>query len=582
MNLKQGDRLKEYEIISLLGVGGMGEVWLARDILLQRDVAIKCLNPLLTQDNEFKNRFLREARIQGQLTHNNIVGLYSFFESESQFFMVMEYSRGITLRQLIDRIGPIPEKRAIPIFEHILKALRYAHSKGIIHRDIKPSNIMIDESQSDAVKVMDFGIARMMDDMHLTHTGTRMGTMSYMSPEQVQADKDIDQRSDLYSSGVVLYEMLSGKLPFDTDTSSEYAILHCIVTEQIPDPREIYPYIREGSVALINQLTQKDKENRPQSINDLLINAANKGLFTVGGKLDTHAEEPSSPLHLSKPDYDSNPPQRKINALGLILVIIALGVITYGILKIFSQGAQGKNLVVTNVLVNGNAAEYIKVTDGTYTLEQEDNGLEMTIGAELPKEITGDNPDSLMLGNWTLTFKNADGVTVMGMESVPLMEAHKEVLLALMKSPVGEKKEITFSTGAIENKDYIKRILKEVASFELNTELMGLEFPAIVEEVIEETTVATTPKPKPPTTPAVTPPKPPVQSQNWDGKLAEYETAVDRYVAMKSKNPTDPREIRRLQEQRTKVETLSTELGAAPDMTAAQKTRYNKIKTKMN
>ncbi len=271
MKFNQGDRINNYQIIRKLGEGGMGEAWLARDLVLERDVAIKFLNPLLTREPEFAERFMREARIQAKLTHSNIVSLFTFFELEEQYYMVLEYAPGITLRELIGKTGPIPEKRVLGIFHQLLEALEYAHSKGIVHRDMKPSNIMIDESHNDAVKVMDFGIARIMDDIGLTRTGTKMGTISYMSPEQVRAEKNIDQRSDIYSLGVILYEMLSGVLPFDVNTGSEYEIQHTIVTEPIPDPRKIYPYISEDTVKMLDWMTQKDKESRPKNLRDIIM-----------------------------------------------------------------------------------------------------------------------------------------------------------------------------------------------------------------------------------------------------------------------------------------------------------------------
>lgn len=183
--------------------------------------------------------------------------------------MVQEYARGITLRELINSIGPIREERALRIFGQIANALSYAHAKGVIHRDVKPSNIMVDIENGDTVQVMDFGIARLMNDIHLTMTGDTIGTVNYMSPEQVVALKDIDNRSDVYSAGVVLYEMLSGKLPFDTDTSSAFHIQNAIVNKEVPDPRLVYPGISEKTVNLVRLLTIKDREHRPRVFPDL-------------------------------------------------------------------------------------------------------------------------------------------------------------------------------------------------------------------------------------------------------------------------------------------------------------------------
>ncbi len=263
MDLNPGYKIRDYQIISLIGSGGMGEVWLARDTMLVREVAIKRLNHQLTLDADFATRFQNEARIQASLRHPNIVGMLVFFTENDEYFMVLEYAQGITLRELIDRTGPIPEQRSLRIFYQIAAALGYAHAKGIIHRDVKPSNIMVDTGNSDHVMIMDFGIARLLSEGHLTRTGTRLGTMYYMSPEQVLAKKDIDARSDVYSAGVVLYEMLCGRLPFSANTDSDYEIQHQIMTAEMPDPREVYSNISNGTVDLLRSYTLKDRNLRP-------------------------------------------------------------------------------------------------------------------------------------------------------------------------------------------------------------------------------------------------------------------------------------------------------------------------------
>ncbi|MFA7097243.1 MAG: serine/threonine-protein kinase, partial [Gammaproteobacteria bacterium] len=171
MKLAKGTKLQNYIIIEAIGEGGMGEVYLAEETLLGRQVAIKRLNPLLTEDPQFSERFINEARIQAKLLHPNIVALHNFFIENEVYYMVMEYASGITLKQMILSTGPIPEHRTLKIFGQLISALTYAHDKRIIHRDIKPSNIMIDGN--DNVKVMDFGIARLMSDKHLTRTGAK-------------------------------------------------------------------------------------------------------------------------------------------------------------------------------------------------------------------------------------------------------------------------------------------------------------------------------------------------------------------------------------------------------------------------
>ncbi len=269
MKLEPGQMIRDYQIIRPIGEGGMGEVYLANEVLLERQVAIKRLNPIYTRDPQFIQRFRNEARIQAQLTHENIVQLITFFSEADTHYMVLEYAPGITLRDLIQQTGPIPEQRALGILRQITAAQSHAHSKGIIHRDIKPSNIMIDTEHGDRVKIMDFGIARLMTDGHLTRTGTKMGTIMYMSPEQVLALKDIDHRSDVYSLGVVFYEMLCGKTAYQVDTESDFLLQKAIVDTEISDPREIYAHISDETVKLLAGMTVKDREVRI-GLNDVI------------------------------------------------------------------------------------------------------------------------------------------------------------------------------------------------------------------------------------------------------------------------------------------------------------------------
>ncbi len=265
MSFGPGTIFKHYRIERLIGKGGMGEVYLAEETTLGRKVAIKVLKQEATTDPRFVERFRNEARVLGQLNHPNIVGLLTFFEEAGIYYLVMQYAPGITLAELIRRTGPIPEQRAMRIFAQLAEALTFAHSEGVVHRDIKPSNIMVDPDKNDRVMVMDFGIARLIDAQHITRTGTQLGTPCYMSPEQVLGKKEVGPPSDVYSAGVVLYEMLSGTLPYDLDTESLYTIQDRILKEPLPDPRMRYEYISDKCVSLVRDLTQKEADKRPTS-----------------------------------------------------------------------------------------------------------------------------------------------------------------------------------------------------------------------------------------------------------------------------------------------------------------------------
>lgn len=250
----------EYRIIRKIGEGGMGTVFLAEDLLMQQEVAIKLLHMAMTTDPEIVERFKTEAKAQYKLTHPYIVKLTRLVQNGEHYFIVMEYVEGMTLKEMLAKTGLLPEDRALPIFHKILRGLAYAHSQGIIHRDIKPGNIIIDKNGNP--KITDFGIAKILGDKGLTQTGTKLGTVYYMSPEQIKNPKGVDQRTDVYSLGITLYEMLTGKLPYNTGLDSEYDLMNEIVNTPIKNPLDFYPHISPGVVKMIYHMTAKDKLER--------------------------------------------------------------------------------------------------------------------------------------------------------------------------------------------------------------------------------------------------------------------------------------------------------------------------------
>ena len=252
-------QLREYQVLEKIGEGGMGAVFKAMDSNLGRMVAIKALHPTLTSNTELIERFKQEARVQATLIHPNIVALYNFFEEQGLYYIVMEYIEGETLSSRIKRTGLIPPQFALPIFKQMLAGVGFAHTKGIVHRDLKPSNVLIDSQNN--VKIMDFGIAKMIGDRSLTKTGTKMGTMYYMSPEQVLGEKDIDNRADIYSLGITFFEMLTAKLPFNTDVS-DFLLMQQIVQNQMPSVKQHYPYVPDNIDSAIFRATRKIREER--------------------------------------------------------------------------------------------------------------------------------------------------------------------------------------------------------------------------------------------------------------------------------------------------------------------------------
>ncbi len=258
-----GKKILNYEIKSLLGEGGMGNVYLAEHAQLGRKVAIKMLHPRLASNESLRKRFLNEASAMAHLQHPNIVGLLDYVESDEGLFLIMEYVQGEELDIHIREVsGPIAEEKAKVLMSEILDAFNYAHNQGVVHRDIKPSNLLM--TNDGRVKVLDFGIAKMLDDdKSMTKTGTQMGTVLYMSPEQVKGEK-IDARTDIYSLGVTLYQMVTGRAPYSGDTT-EYEVYTQIVKEPLPKASSVYPGVSGKIESIIDRATQKDKESRFQS-----------------------------------------------------------------------------------------------------------------------------------------------------------------------------------------------------------------------------------------------------------------------------------------------------------------------------
>jgi serine/threonine protein kinase len=256
-----GTEIASYRILEKLGQGGMGVVYKAVDTGLDRMVAIKVLNPDLSKNPELVERFRAEARAQANLNHTNLATLYAFMVHEGTAIMVMEFVEGETFAQMIRRRGPIPEVEAIPLFRQALLGIGYAHRAGILHRDIKPSNLML--NKNGLVKVMDFGIAKVMGARGMTRTGTQLGTLAYMSPEQIQ-NRNVDIRSDIYELGITLYEMLTGHLPFESD--SEFQIMQDHVYTAPPPPSKYYPYINKGVEKVILKSIEKNSDARFQTV----------------------------------------------------------------------------------------------------------------------------------------------------------------------------------------------------------------------------------------------------------------------------------------------------------------------------
>ena len=255
---------KRYHIEREIARGGMAEVYLARDQSLNRLVALKALFPEYAREPSFVERFRREAQAAANLNHPNIVAIYDWGQESGTYFIVMEYVEGRSLRELIHTDGPIDPGRAADIAAEIASALAFAHRSGVVHRDVKPGNVLLTETGT--VKVTDFGIARAGAGDALTQTGSVMGTATYFSPEQAQG-LAVDGRSDVYSVGVVLYEMVCGVPPFTADSPVSVAYKH--VREEPVPPSQLNPDVPPALEQIILSALAKDPEHRYQSADDL-------------------------------------------------------------------------------------------------------------------------------------------------------------------------------------------------------------------------------------------------------------------------------------------------------------------------
>ena len=259
MALQAGDRVGDYEILALIGAGGMGRVYKVRNRFSNREEAMKVLLPDLNSERELATRFMMEIRTLASLDHPNIAQLRTAFQFENQLVMIMEYVEGVTLEKLAGE-GALPIDRDLDYATQVLSALSYAHSRGVIHRDIKPANIMI--TTHGQVKLIDFGIAKNADEMQLTRPGMTIGSVYYMSPEQVRGGT-VDARSDIYSFGVTLYESLTGRKPFEADTS--YSVLNAHLTVAPVPPIEVNPAVPPQVNQIILRALEKNPDDRFQT-----------------------------------------------------------------------------------------------------------------------------------------------------------------------------------------------------------------------------------------------------------------------------------------------------------------------------
>lgn len=339
-----------YEIIEQVGGGGMAVVYKAMDTALGRHVAVKVMNDSLSQDEDFIRRFDREARAAGSLSHPNVVNVFDVGSEGHTHYIVMEYIEGSSLMDQIRDQGRIPPEEAIQIAAQVCEGLAHAHEKGIVHRDIKPHNIM---STLDArYKLADFGISRTTGSSTITKTGYVMGSVHYFSPEQARS-KNVSYQSDLYSLGVVLYEMVTGEIPFDGDEAVAIALQH--LQEPVPDPRLIVPDLPASLCEVIYRAMEKSPEHRFQSAREMLefIHSVSEEQQeshpTPAPQQEAHFpkekpaqqdsdERPQTPGDRKRDSLGSHPPARKkggkMKWFILAMTLVFLSALSFGIFSL--------------------------------------------------------------------------------------------------------------------------------------------------------------------------------------------------------------------------------------------------------
>jgi serine/threonine protein kinase len=287
-----------FKIIEEIGEGGMGKVYKGVDTMLEREVAIKVLRPELVSHVHLVERFRSEAMTLAKLNHPNIAMLYAFFQQEQHFYMVLEYVRGETLDKRIRRTGLLAYDQALRTFLLTLEALGYAHSLGVVHRDIKPSNIMITENED--AKVMDFGIARVLGSERMTREGSMIGTPEYMAPEQIRG-MEVDPRTDIYALGILLYEMLTGRLPFMSQ--NQFELMRAHIDMPPPPPRNFAPHLPESMEQIMLQALAKRKEDRFSSVyefRDAILSLPDLPTGALTGRVTRGGSAPITPVQFGR------------------------------------------------------------------------------------------------------------------------------------------------------------------------------------------------------------------------------------------------------------------------------------------
>jgi eukaryotic-like serine/threonine-protein kinase len=307
-----------YELQELVGSGGMSNVFRAYDRLLERSVAIKVLHDQFGRDDDYVERFRREARAVAQLAHPNIVTVIDRGEEDGRQFIVFEYVEGENLKALVSN-GPLPVDEAVRLGSQVARALGFAHSRGLVHRDVKPQNVLLNEDGQ--AKVTDFGIARSLDVHGVTQTGTVLGTSDYIAPEQARGQQ-VDQKTDVYSLGVVLFELLTGEVPYEGDNFVAVAMQH--VNEPVPSVLEQRPDVPVRLARAVQQAMAKHPEERPEM--EDLVRELEACLGENGSQPDEGVTRIVRPARVPR----ARRPRRSVPVFPILLAVLAAAFLAGG------------------------------------------------------------------------------------------------------------------------------------------------------------------------------------------------------------------------------------------------------------
>ena len=397
-----GELISErYELEELVGTGGMSSVYRAHDKLLERDVALKVLHEQFTAEGDYVERFRREARSVAQLSHPNIVTVIDRGEQDGRQFIVFEYCEGENLKALIARKGPLPEREAVELALQIARALGFAHEHGLVHRDVKPQNVLLNGDGE--TKVTDFGIARSLD-VHggLTQTGTVMGTSDYISPEQARGSR-VDAQSDIYSLGAVLYEMLTGEVPFPGDNFVSVALRH--INEPVPSVRARRPDVSPRLDAVVQRAMAKDPRDRFGSMDELCaeLSASLEEPDNATWGAETMVVAPER--RLSRRRSAPRPPAERPSVWPLIMLLAGLAVLAGILAAVFTFTGSTSTLTKLVHKASGGGAAPAKPVHLTGLTSYDPEGDNRTEHSEDARFATDGDP-----GTYWTTERYSDGL----------------------------------------------------------------------------------------------------------------------------------------------------------------------------